>query len=287
MAAPACAAAPRVVEPGAVLCPAMTIADPREVIALDGVSLVRQDRHLLRDITWSVRSDEHWVVLGPNGAGKTLMLQIASLYLAPTRGSVRLLGQKRGDVDVRDQRRKIGYAGTGPAAMVHQNLPAIEIVVTGKHAAFVDSRWHDYDEADWERARDRLDRLEAGHLADRPFGTLSAGEKARVMIARSLVTDPSVLLLDEATTGLDLGARERLMASLADLAVAPRGPAIVLVTHHVEETPLGFDHIVLLAGGRVVGTGPIGTTLTADTLSATFGVDVRLERRDGRYHAWR
>ncbi len=265
----------------------MTVPDPREVIALDGVSLVRQGSHLLRDITWSVRSDEHWVVLGPNGAGKTLMLQIASLYLAPTRGTVRVLGRERGSFDVRDLRPKIGYAGAGPAAMVRQDLPAIEIVVTGKHAAFVDSRWHNYNEADWERARARLDQLEAGHLADRQFGTLSAGEKARVMIARSLVAEPSILLLDEATTGLDLGARERLVTSLADLAAEPTGPAIVLVTHHVEETPPGFDHIVLLARGSVVGKGPIGTTLTADTLSATFGIDVRLERRNGRYHAWR
>ena len=265
----------------------MTVSASREVIALDGVSLVREERYLLRDVTWAVRSDEHWVVLGPNGAGKTLMLQIASMYLAPTRGSVRLLGRERGRVDVRDLRRMIGYAGTGPAAMVHQDLPAIEIVVTGKYAAFVDSRWNHYDKADWDRARVRLDQLGAGHLADRKFGLLSAGEKARVMIARSLLNDPSVLLLDEATTGLDLGAREQLLTSLADLAADPAGPAIVMVTHHVEETPVGFDHIALLAEGRIIGTGPIGSTLTADTLSATFGIDVRLEQRDGRYHAWR
>ena len=268
----------------------MTIPTPREVIALDGVSLVREGRHLLSDITWSVNAEEQWVVLGPNGAGKTLMLQIASLYLAPTRGAVRVLGQQRGRVDVRDLRREIGYAGAGPLAMVRQTLTAIEIVVTGKHAAFVDSRWHHYDEADWERARDRLAWLDIGHLAHRQFGSLSTGEKARVMIARGLVTDPSVLLLDEATTGLDLGARERMvrsLADLADLAGERGGPAIVLVTHHVEEIPPGFDHILLLSGGRVVGKGPIGTTLTERALSATFGIDIRLERRDRRYHVSR
>ena len=265
----------------------MTVPDPREVIALERVSVIRQGRYLLRDLTWTVSSDQHWVVLGPNGAGKTTMLQVASSYLAPTRGVVRLLGMERGRSDVRVLRREVGYAGTGPAAMVHDDLVALEIVVTGKHAAFVDSRWHEYDESDWDRARDRLDRLEAGHLADRFYGTLSAGEKARVMIARSLITDPQVLLLDEATTGLDLGARERLVTSLAGLAAEPTGPAMVLVTHHVEEIPPGFDHIVLLSGGRVVAAGPLSDTLTADALGETFGVGVTLERRGGRYHAWR
>ncbi len=259
---------------------------PTDVIELDGVSLMREGRWLLRDVDWHVRSDEHWVVLGPNGAGKTLLLQIASTYIAPTRGTVRLLGHQRGRVDVRDLRRLIGYAGTGPSAMVHQNLPAIEIVVTGKHAAFVDSRWHEYDEEDWRRAHDRLRQLEAGHLADRRFATLSAGEKARVMIARSLINSPEVLLLDEATTGLDLGARERLVASLANLAADPDGPAIVLVTHHVEEIPPGFDHIALVSNGRLVDAGPIEHTLTAEALARTFGVDIRLDRRNDRFHAW-
>jgi len=259
---------------------------PNDVIELDGVSLMREGRWLLRDIDWHVHSDQHWVVLGPNGAGKTLMLQIASTYVAPTRGTVRLLGRQRGRVDVRDLRRLIGYAGTGPAAMVHQNLPAIEIVVTGKHAAFVDSRRHEYDESDWRRAGELLARLEAAELAERRFATLSAGEKARVMIARSLINSPPILLLDEATTGLDLGARERLVASLAGLAADPAGPAIVLVTHHVEEIPPGFDHIALISQGRMVDSGPITTTLTADVLTTTFGADIRLDRRDGRYHAW-
>ncbi|MDX1690845.1 MAG: ABC transporter ATP-binding protein [Acidimicrobiia bacterium] len=263
----------------------MTVPDGDEVIGLEGVTVVREGRPLVRELTWSAHAGEHWVVLGPNGAGKTTMLQVASTYLAPSRGTVRILGRERGRVDVRELRRLIGYAGTGPLQLVHLDLPALEIVVTGKHAAFVDSRWHDYEPADWDRARDRLARLDASHLADRSFGTLSAGERARVMIARSLVTDPAILLLDEATTGLDLGARERLVASLSGLAADPDGPAIVLVTHHVEEIPPGFDHIVLLADGTVVATGPIEETLTASALASTFGVDVRLERSDGRWHA--
>lgn len=161
-----------------------------EVLNLDAVSVIREGRPLLSDVHWNVQAHERWVVFGPNGAGKTTMLQVASTYLAPSRGSVRLLGSERGRVDVRELRRRVGYAGTGPAKMLRDYLPAVELVVTGKHAAFVDSRWHQYDDADWEAARARLSRLQAGHLAGREFGTLSAGEQQRVMMARSLMTDP-------------------------------------------------------------------------------------------------
>ena len=257
-----------------------------EVVALEGVSVIREGRHLLREVDWQILSHERWVVLGPNGAGKTTMRQVASTYLTPSRGRVRVFGGRRGQVDVRELRERIGYAGAGPADLVRAYLPALEIVVTGKHASFVDSRWHDYTDNDWANARGHLDRLGAAHLADRRFETLSAGERQRVMIARSLMTGPALLLLDEATTGLDLGARERLLASLAALAADPASPAAVLVTHHVEEIPPGFDHIVMLAGGEIVATGPIGSTLTAAALSATFQTPLRLELREGRYRAW-
>ena len=257
-----------------------------EVIALEGVAVIRSGKALLADVEWRVAAHERWVVLGPNGAGKTTMLQVASTYLRPTRGTVRLLGGTSGFVDVRTLRRRIGYAGAAPASMIRHHLPARELVVTGKHAAFVDARWHDYDDADWDRAVELLARLDAGHLADRTFATLSAGERQRVLIARSLMTDPAVLLLDEATTGLDLGARERLVASLGELAGDPESPAVVLVTHHVEEIPPGFGHIIMLADGRVVDQGPIDETLTADALSSCFGLDLRLEARGGRYTSW-
>lgn len=259
---------------------------PSEVIGLSGVSVVREGRHLLRDIEWSVHDRERWILYGPNGAGKTTLLQVASTYMAPTRGEMRLLGETRGRFDVRELREHIGYAGAGPAALVHPTLPALEIVVTGKHAAFVDSRWHEYDESDWQAARNHLDRFAAGHLRNRPYGTLSAGEKQRVLIARSLMTDPRLLLLDEATTGLDLGAREELIASLEDFASDPSSPAVVLVTHHVEEIPRGFTHILMLSEGEMVATGPIDRTLTPDVLTASFGLPLRLERIDGRYRAW-
>jgi iron complex transport system ATP-binding protein len=258
-----------------------------EVVALEGVAVIREGRRLLDRVDWTVHRHERWVVLGPNGAGKTTMLQVASTYLTPSRGTVRVLGHTRGRFDVRQLRERIGYAGAGPASLVRPNLPALEIVVTGRHAAFVDSRWHDYTDADWVKAGSNLERLGARHLADRTFGTLSAGEKQRVLIARSLMTDPDLLFLDEATTGLDLGAREELVASLADLATDPDSPAVALVTHHVEEIPEGFTHIVMLDAGRVIAQGNIEITLTAEALSSCFGVPLRLDRHQARYRAWK
>jgi iron complex transport system ATP-binding protein len=246
---------------------------------------VRDGRPLIRDISWGVHRHERWVVLGPNGAGKTTMLQVASTYLGPTSGTVRLLGRTRGTVDVRALRERVGYVGAGPARMIRDHLPAIEIVVTGKHASFVDSRWHDYEGQDWELARELLERFGADHLADRRYGTLSTGEKQRVFIARSLMTQPEVLLLDEAMTGLDLGARERLVASLAGLAADPGSPAAVLVTHHVEEIPPGFGHIALMSGGRLIGGGPIDSVLTGESLTECYGETLEVDRVGGRYTA--
>ena len=260
--------------------------DESEVIALEGVSVVRDGRYLLHDVDWLVHAHERWVVLGPNGAGKTTMLQVASTYMGPTRGSVRLLGQRYGKVDVRELRERLGYAGAGVSGFVRPDLPALDIVVTGRHASFVPTRFHEYTDEDWSAAHRHLDRLAAAHLAGRRFGTLSSGEKQRVLIARSMMTQPEVLLLDEAMTGLDLGARERLVASLGALASDPDSPAVILVTHHVEEIPPGFTHIALIADGSVVAEGPIDDVLTADALSATFAQSLRLERRSGRFHAW-
>lgn len=256
------------------------------MIALEGVSVVRDGRALLDDIDWAVQRHERWVVLGPNGAGKTTMLQVASTYLGPTRGTVRLLGETFGKVDVRDLRRRIGYAGAAPAQLVREYLPALEIVVTGKYASFVAERWNDYSEEDWDVASHQLDRLAAGRLAKRRFGSLSTGEKQRVLIARSLMAKPEVLFLDEATTGLDLGAREALVASLGDLASDPTSPAAVLVTHHVEEIPIGFDHIAMMSEGKLVAAGPIASVMTSDSLSSCFGQSLRLERHSDRYTAW-
>lgn len=248
--------------------------------------MIRKGRYLLRTVDWVVHDDERWVVIGPNGAGKTTLLQVVSTYMTPSRGTMRIFGYTRGGIDVRPLREQIGYAGAGPAAMFHAEFPAREIVVTGRHAAFVDSRWHDYTEEDWDDAAAMMRRLGVDHLADRIYGTLSAGEKQRVALARSLMARPRLLLLDEATTGLDLGARETLLRSLAELAGDPASPPMVMVTHHVEEIPPGFTHALLLGDGQIVAAGELATTLTAESLTAGFGMPLALDHIDGRYRAW-
>ena len=273
-------------EPLEICCESPTGGPPTELVALEGVSVVRNGSWLLRDIDWRVSEGERWVVLGPNGAGKTTLLQVASTYISPTQGTVRLLSETYGKADVRALRERVGYAGSGPAGLVRGYLPVLEIVVTGKHASFVDKRWHEYDDTDWSFGREQLQRLGVASLADRRFDTLSAGERQRVLIARSLMARPELLLLDEATTGLDLGARERLVDSLASLAIDAFIPAVVLVTHHAEEIPPGFGKVILLSGGRVVACGPIDDVMTPKLLSVTFGIKLCLERRGQRFRVW-
>ncbi len=256
------------------------------MISLDNVSVVRGGRRLLNRVDWKVHRHERWVVLGPNGAGKTTLLQIASLYLGPTTGTVRILGGVYGKVDVRTLRERIGYAGAAVESLVRENLPVREIVVTGKHASFAPARPRDYNDSDWERASRHLESMTAAHLASRRYGSLSTGEKQRVLIARSMMTNPELLLLDEATTGLDLGAREKLVASLSTMATDRTSPAAVLVTHHVEEIPTGFDRILLMSAGKPIAAGPIEHAMTSESLSECFAHDLRVERRDGRYRAW-
>ncbi|NND84198.1 MAG: ATP-binding cassette domain-containing protein [Acidimicrobiia bacterium] len=188
---------------------------------------------------------------------------------------------------MRPLRERIGYAGMGPRAHVKARFTGLEIVVTGKHASFVATRFHEYEDADWGRARELLERLAAGYLADQTFGTMSAGERQRVMVARSLMTNPELLLLDEATTGLDLGAREQLVAALGGFAADGDAPPTVLVTHHVEEIPPGFDKIALIAEGRIVASGSTDDTLTSEAVSEAFEMDLAVRREGDRWHAVR
>ncbi|MDH4116467.1 MAG: ATP-binding cassette domain-containing protein [Acidimicrobiia bacterium] len=256
------------------------------VVSVDGVTVIKDGNRLIQDVDWTIRAGERWILFGANGSGKTTLMEVVSSYLFPARGSVHLFGHRLGKVDVRKLRPRIGYVGPAPTALVRTTFPSIEIVLTGLHASFVDTRWHTYDEADWERARECLRILHADRLSDRQFGTMSEGEKKRVLIARSLMSRPDLLLLDEPGSGLDLGARERLVDSLAALAASPEQTPVVLVTHHVEEIPPGFDHILMLAGGRVVTSGRIEEVLTSEALSETFDMPLQLERRELRWHAW-
>ncbi len=255
-----------------------------DVLAFAGVSVVRGTTTLLDDITWEVEEGERWVVLGPNGAGKTTLLQLAAARMHPTTGVAGVLGEVLGAVDVFELRPRIGLC----SAAIAERIPADEVVgnvvVTASYA--IVGRWREsYDEQDHARARQLLDALGVAHLAGRRYGTLSEGERKRVQIARALMTDPEVMLLDEPAAGLDLGGREDLVARLGELAADTEAPALVLVTHHVEEIPPGFTDVLLLREGRIVAAGPLELTLTKENLSQTFGLPLVIERHGQRWSA--
>ncbi len=255
-----------------------------DVLHFAGVSVLREGATLLDDLNWTVAEGERWVVLGPNGAGKTTLLQLASANLHPSRGEATVLGETLGAVDVFELRPRIGLS----SAALAERLPAREsvrdVVLTASYA--VVGRWREsYEDLDSERADELLDALGVQHLATRRFGTLSEGERKRVQIARALMTDPELMLLDEPAAGLDLGGREDLVKRLGAIADDPDAPALVLVTHHVEEIPPGFTDVLLLRAGRVVAAGPLELTLTQANLEATFGLPLVLERHEERWTA--
>jgi iron complex transport system ATP-binding protein len=254
------------------------------VVSLAGVAVRRSGTALLHDVDWQVELDERWVVLGPNGAGKTTLLGLASGRLHPSTGVAHVLGDRIGRTDLTELRTRIGLTTAAVAERIPAEERVSDVVVTA--AWSVVGRWREnYDPADETRARALLGQLGVGHLADRTYGTLSEGERKRVQIARALMTDPELLLLDEPAAGLDLGGREDLVGRLAELAYDPDAPAMVLVTHHVEEIPPGFTHAMLLRDGGVVAQGLLAETLTGDNLSKTFGLPLVVERRGDRWTA--
>jgi iron complex transport system ATP-binding protein len=258
--------------------------DADVVIRMAGVGVRRGRSHLLRSVDWTVELDERWVVLGPNGAGKTTLLQLAAAQLHPSTGTAEVLGERLGAVDVFELRPRIGLTSAALVGRVPNNETVLDVVVSAGYA--VVGRWREeYDVLDTGRARHLLYQLGVQALADRPFGTLSEGERKRVQIARALMTDPELLLLDEPAAGLDLAGREQLVGRLATLAADPDAPTMVLVTHHVEEIPPGVTHGLLLRNGLVVAAGLIEDVLNPDLLSVTFGMPLALDRNGGRYAA--
>jgi iron complex transport system ATP-binding protein len=251
------------------------------VVEVRGLVVRRAGRVILGPLDWTIGRGDRWVVIGANGSGKTTLLSVVGLTLWPTAGTVDVLGSRYGRVDSRDVRRRIGAAGSAVEHALRDDLTPIDLVMTARHAA-TEPWWHVFTDGDRARARGLLDRLGIGAVADHPFGTLSAGERRRSSIARALMPDPDLLLLDEPAASLDLGARETLLRDLSILAREPRPAAMVLVTHHVEEIPPGFSHALVLCAGSVVAGGPLEETITDDVLSRAFGLPIDVQHRDGR-----
>ncbi len=255
-----------------------------EVLRLRGVGVCRDRSKLLRDVSWIVRDDESWVIVGPNGAGKTTLLQVASGLLLPTEGAADVLGEPVGQADLAELRSRVGISSAAVAEQVPRGEKVIDLVMTAGYG-ILGRGSEDYDSFDVVRAVELLDAVGCSHLIRRRFGTLSEGERKRVQIARSLMADPELLLLDEPAAGLDLGGREEVLSRIAALARDPMSPVLVLVTHHVEEVPEGFTHAMLMRRGSVLAAGPVEEVFTEPNLSRCFGIPLIVERRADRWTA--
>lgn len=254
------------------------------VLQFDDVSVVRGGNTILDSVNWNVDSADRWVILGPNGAGKTTLLQLAAALIHPSRGMATVLEETLGDVDVFELRTRIGFASSVMARRVPTTETVLNVVLTASYS--VTGRWNEsYDDVDVRRAQRVLNEWKLDHLAERRFGDLSDGEQKRVQIARAVMTDPELMLLDEPAASLDLGSREELLRLLSGYAEAEGAPGIVMVTHHVEEIPRGFRHALLMRKGSIVAAGPIDDVLTPENLEATFGIPLELHHQDGRYSA--
>jgi len=248
------------------------------------VSVRRGGTEILHTIDWTLRAGERWVVIGANGAGKTTLLQVLSGALRPSTGTVNLLGEWLEDADLDELLPRVGWASAALADLLPTGERVIDVVLTACHGSLRRGQER-YDAADVMRARDLLGQMGCRLLLDRPFGSLSEGERKRVQLARAIMTDPEMLLLDEPAAGLDLGGREALLKMLSRLATDPDSPTQVLVSHHVEEIPPGFTHALLIREGEVVESGPIDATLRSSVLSTTFGLPLRVLSHRGRWTA--
>ena len=259
-----------------------------EVLRLRGVGIRHERSMLLRDVDWTAHSDESWVIIGPNGAGKTTLLQVAAAMLVPTEGTVEILGEGLDEeldiAGVTDLRARIGLASAAVADRVPPAEKVIDLVLTASYG-ILGRNAENYDSFDVTRAVELLDALGCAHLIRRKFATLSEGERKRVQIARAMMPDPELLLLDEPAAGLDLGGREDLLRRISALARDPRAPTIILVTHHVEEVPEHFTHAMLLRRGAVLAVGSLQEVFTERNLSRCFGVPLLVERRAARWTA--
>jgi iron complex transport system ATP-binding protein len=255
-----------------------------DVLDLVEATVIRDGSTLLDKVTWSVDEGERWVVLGPNGAGKTTLMQLAAARMHPTKGRVGILGEWLGRVDVFELRPRIGLTSAALAESFPLGELVRDVVLTAAYA--IAGRWREqYEDLDRGRSNDLLAAFGVEHLADRAFGSLSEGERKRVQLARSMMTDPELVILDEPAAGLDLGGRETLVRDLGELAGDPRSPVLVLVTHHLEEIPPGFTHALLLREAKVVAAGKIDEVLTEAHLTRTFDVPLSVDKTENRWAA--
>lgn len=251
------------------------------ILDVRGLVIVRDGIPILRDVSWCVRPGQHWVILGSNGSGKTSLLAALTGYLMPTAGVIDLFGQRYGESDWRALRTRVGIVSSSIRQMMADGETALESVASGRYAMI--DFWGRPNRSDRRRALELLDLVECPHLADRPWAVLSQGERQRVLIARALMADPQLLVLDEPCAGLDPVARETFLQFVRRMARGTGAPTLVLVTHHVEEIVPCFTHALLLRGGGVVASGPLRRAVTSESLGKTFGHRVRLQRRRGRY----
>ena len=253
-----------------------------EVLSFNNVSVMRSDKTILSDVTWSVNDNERWVIVGPNGAGKTTLLKIAAAQMQPSSGSASVLGEALGEINVFDLRTRIGFASTAIASRIPNSETVLDAVMTASYA--VTGRFKEmYEDIDERRARRVLTEWHLSEYADRAFGTLSDGERKRVQIARAVMPDPELLLLDEPVASLDIGSREATIKILSGYASHPAAPAIIMVTHHLEEIPAGFTHALVLNEGRIIASGPINHTLTTEKLSEAYGLPLEVAFQSGRF----
>jgi iron complex transport system ATP-binding protein len=253
-----------------------------EVLSFNNVSVKRSDKTILSDVTWSVKDNERWVIVGPNGAGKTTLLKLAAAQMQPSSGSASVLGEALGEINVFDLRTRIGFASTAIASRIPNSETVLDAVMTASYA--VTGRFKEmYEDVDERRARRVLTEWHLSEYADRAFGTLSDGERKRVQIARAVMPDPELLLLDEPVASLDIGSREATIKILSGYASHPAAPAIIMVTHHLEEIPAGFTHALVLNEGRIIASGPINHTLTTEKLSEAYGLPLEVAFQAGRF----
>jgi iron complex transport system ATP-binding protein len=251
------------------------------ILNVSGLRVVRGGTEILRGVDWRVAKGEHWVILGANGSGKTSLLKSLSGYLSPTSGEISLLGKTYGEADWRDLRLQLGIVTSALQASIPPAETALDTVVSGRYAQL--DLWASPGRAERSEARKLLRFVGGSHLSAREWAFLSQGERQRILIARSLMARPRLLILDEPCAGLDPVAREEFLWFLESLAKKRSGPALVLVTHHAEEIMPSFTHALLLRGGRAFAAGPKAGVITARKLSGAFGAKISVRKSDGRY----